>query len=184
MARTQKNTPAATTAGFVSDFPQVEPSDLFQAFNVIAWFFASPKTGKDGTQINALAYQQASILKALCYNLNSSLQSNNNFVGLRDKIADQRDKITKHLTQYNGTEIWENRSLQLESFMQDLELQLSVAEEGLRQAMRAYEKFTGVAYEPTTTARAMTGTTDARILAMQEKYGVKINNPTTKGTGE
>jgi hypothetical protein len=184
MARTQKNTPKAATAGFVSDFPQVEPADLFQAFNVIAWYFASPETSKDGTQVNALAYQQASILKALCYNLNSSLQSNNNFVGLRDKLAKQQDDIRKHLSQYNGTEIWENRAIQLEQFAQKLELQLSVAEEGLRQAMRAYEKFTGIEYVAVTTARAMTGTTNETVLAMQEKYGKKINNPTTKGTAE
>ena len=74
--------------------------------------------------------------------------------------------------------------MRMREIAEKLELQLALAEEALRQAMRAYEKFTGVEYEAVTTTRAATATTNEKVLAMQEKYGVKINNPVTKGTGE
>lgn len=183
MARNQKNTPASNTAGFISDFPQVTSADLFDAYNTIAYFFVLPVTGPDGQQINLLSYQQKAVLGGICYSLNNQIEGSYNYKGLNQQLTDMRAEVTAHLTEYNGTEIWQRQLQQKEAKVLKKEEEVTHHTEALRQAKRAYEKFVGEAYTGKPAAKPETRVTNADTLAIAAKYGVKLNTALTEGTG-
>lgn len=184
MARAPKNTPAANTAGFISDFPQVDGADLFQAFNTIAYFFVEPITGKDGQQTNGLAFQQERVLSSLCYSLKAQLDGSAQSKGISDRLKEAQDDIRKHLQEFNGTEIWQTQLARKASWAERIESQMVHAQEALRQAMRAHEKFTNKVWDGPTQYKAETKVVSDTTLSIAAKYGVVLNTPNTKGTGE
>ena len=184
MARTQKNTPAAATAGFISDFPQIDAADLFNAYCTVAYFFVIPETGKDGTQVNALAYQQKAVLGGICYSLNNQIEGSLKYKGLTAQLKDARDQVIAHLQEFNGTEIWTRQLRQKEAWVVGKENELHHHTEALRQAKRAYEKFVGHAWDqPPTTAQAETKVVESDVHAIAAKYGKTLNTAMTTGTG-
>ena len=178
----KKNTPAANTAGFISDFPQVDGADLFAAFSTIAYFFVVPETGKDGQQVNGLAFQQEKVLSSICYSLKNQLDGSAQSKGISDRVKEAQDDIRKHLQEFNGTEIWQTQLARKAQWAERLENQLVHATEALRQAKRAHEHFTGKAWDGPTQYRAETKVVSDTTLSIAAKYGVTLNTPNTSGT--
>lgn len=178
----KKNTPASNTAGFVADFPQIDSADLFNAFCTLAYFFVEPVTGKDGAQVNGLAFQQERVLSSICYSLKAQLDGSAQSKGISDRVKEAQDDIRKHLQEFNGTEIWQTQLARKAAWAERLESQLVHAQEALRQAMRAHEKFTGKDWNGPTQYRAETKVVSDTTLSIAAKYGVTLNTPNTNGT--